>query len=95
MLYAVTCLDKPGHEAVRAENRAAHLDFLRAHADAVKIAGPFLAEDGAGMTGSLLVIEAPDRPALDRLLAEDPYTAAGLFESVTVRPWRWVVGAPA
>lgn len=95
MLFAVVCLDKPGHEQVRADNRAAHLDFLKANAAAVKAAGPFLSDDGARMVGSLLVIEASDRAGLDALLAGDPYARAGLFESVTARPWRWVVGAPA
>jgi uncharacterized protein YciI len=94
MLFAVTCIDKPGHAHVRAENRPAHLDFLKANAAAVKLAGPFLSDDGQGMVGSLLVIEAADRAALDAMVAQDPYAAAGLFESVTVRPWRWTIGNP-
>jgi uncharacterized protein YciI len=32
----------------------------------------------------------PDRAAVDRFLAADPYTKAGLFQSVTVRPFRKV-----
>ncbi|WP_181705087.1 YciI family protein [Chthonobacter rhizosphaerae] len=94
MLFAVTCIDKPGHAGVRTENRAAHLDFLKANADAVKIAGPFTSDDGSAMVGSLLVVEAADRAALDALLAADPYAAAGLFERVEIRPWRWVIGNP-
>jgi uncharacterized protein YciI len=94
MLFAVTCIDKPGHAHVRAENRPAHLDFLKANAAAVKLAGPFLSDDGQGMVGSLLVIKAADRAALDAMVAQDPYAAAGLFESVTVRPWRWTIGNP-
>jgi uncharacterized protein YciI len=95
MLFAVTCLDKPGHAHVRAENRSAHLAFLGEHADAVKIAGPLLEDDGDGMVGSLLIIEAPDRDTLEALLARDPYAEAGLFAGVDIRPWRWVVGRPA
>lgn len=95
MMFAVTCLDKPGHAHVRAENRAAHLDYLRANAAAVKIAGPMATDDGEAMVGSLLIIEADDRTALDALLAGDPYAKAGLFDSVTARPWRWVIGNPA
>lgn len=94
MLFAVTCLDKPGHTDVRAGNRAAHLDFLKANAAAVKLAGPFTSDDGSAMIGSLLVIEAPDRAALDALLAADPYAMAGLFQTVEIRPWRWVIGNP-
>lgn len=94
MLFAVTCLDKPGHAAVRADNRAAHLDFLKANAAAVKIAGPFFDDAGETMIGSFLAIEAADRTALDALLAADPYAKAGLFQSVTARPWKWVIGNP-
>ncbi|WP_181703413.1 YciI family protein [Chthonobacter albigriseus] len=94
MLFAVTCIDKTGHAAVRTDNRSSHLEFLKANADAVKIAGPMLTDDGAGMVGSLLVIEAADRSALDALLAEDPYAKAGLFERIEIRPWRWVIGNP-
>lgn len=94
MLFAVTCLDKPGHLQVRLDTRAAHLAFLEAHAGAVKLAGPLLADDGQAMVGSLLVYEAEDRDALDALLAADPYSQAGLFESVVVRPWRWTIGNP-
>lgn len=95
MLFAVTCFDKPGHAAVRTDNRAAHLEFLKANAGAVKIAGPMLTDDGTGMVGSLLVIEADDRAALDAMMEADPYAKAGLFERVEIRPWRWVIGNPA
>lgn len=94
MLFAATCIDKPGHQAVRLENRPAHLDFLKANAAAVKIAGPFVSDDGSAMLGSLLVIEAEDRAAVEAILAADPYAQAGLFESVTVRAWRWTIGNP-
>ncbi len=94
MLFAATCIDKPGHQAVRQENRPAHLDFLKANAAAVKIAGPFTSDDGSAMLGSLLVIEADDRAAAEALLAADPYAKAGLFESITVRAWRWTIGNP-
>ena len=94
MLFVVTCLDKPGHAAVRAANRGAHLDFVKANAAAVKIAGPLLSDDGEGMVGSLLVIEASNRAELDALISQDPYAEAGLFAGVEVRPWKWVIGAP-
>jgi uncharacterized protein len=94
MLFAVTCLDKPGHAHVRAANRAAHLAYLAEHAAAFRIAGPFIGEDGATMVGSLLIVEAEDETALSAILAADPYAAAGLFASVECRPWKWVVGAP-
>jgi uncharacterized protein YciI len=94
MHYAAICLDKPNSLQIRLANRAAHLDYLRAHTATLKVCGPLLADDGETMIGSLLIIEAPDRKAADAILAEDPYRKAGLFASSEVRPWRWVVGSP-
>jgi uncharacterized protein YciI len=94
MHYAAICLDKPNSLQIRLANRAAHLDYLRAHTATLKVCGPLLADDGETMIGSLLIIEAPDRKTADAILAEDPYRKAGLFASSEVRPWRWVVGSP-
>ncbi len=88
MLYAVTAIDKPNALETRLANRAAHLEY--AAALPLAIGGPMFADDGTSMIGSLLVIEAEDRAALDALLAADPYAKAGLFASVTVRPFKKV-----
>lgn len=94
MLFAVSCIDKPNHLQVRIDNRPAHVEFLKSNADMVKLAGPYLDDDGQTMNGSLLVIDAPDRAALDAFLAADPYAKAGLFDKVMVRLWRWTIGNP-
>ena len=94
MLFAVSCIDKADSLDVRLDNRPAHIEFLKAHGDAIKVAGPYVTEDGAGMTGSLLIVEAPDLAAAKALAAGDPYAKAGLFESVDIRPWKWVIGNP-
>ena len=91
MLYALICIDRPGSTEIRQANRDAHLEHLRAAGDAVQQAGPFLDGDGA-MCGSLIIFEAPDPAEVERWAAEDPYARAGLFESVTLRPWNRVIG---
>lgn len=93
MLYVILCTDKPGHEQVRLDNRAAHLDYLRGYGDQLFAAGPTLSEDGARMTGSLLVLDFPDRASVDTFTANDPYARAGLFAEVLVRPWKKVIPA--
>jgi len=40
------------------------------------------------------VLEAADLAAARAFAAADPYAKAGLFASVEVRPWRWLIGAP-
>jgi uncharacterized protein YciI len=94
MLYIAVCYDKPDSHALRLANRGAHLDFLRANASEIKVCGPILADDNETMIGSMLIVEGADRVAAEKVLAKDPYRTAGLFGSIDVRPWRWVIGSP-
>ena len=91
MLFFVHCTDKPGSQDVRLANRPAHLEFLRGHLDKIVIAGPTLTEDGEGFTGSVLIVDFPDRAAVEEHFANDPYAKAGLFESVVIRPYKKVL----
>ena len=90
MLFAIFCTDRVGRSQVRADNRPAHVEFLKGTGDALKFAGPTLTEDGEAMTGSLIVMECDDLAAAETWAASDPYAKAGLFESVVIRPWKQV-----
>ncbi len=94
MLYALICIDKPNATEVRAEARPRHLAYIESRKAEVRIAGPFVSDDGKTMKGSLIVIEATDAGAARAFSAADPYTQAGLFQSVDIRPWRWTMGSP-
>jgi hypothetical protein len=94
MLFALICFDNNNSTALRAEVRPKHLAYIEAHKPRVKLAGPFLSDDGAAMIGSLLIVEADDLEAAWDFANEDPYAKAGLFAEIDVKPWRWVVGAP-
>jgi uncharacterized protein len=91
MQYVLYCLDKSGHGQIRADNRNAHLDYLKKFSNAIFAAGPLLDDAGTAMIGSLLVMDFADRGAVDRFLEGDPYSRAGLFASVRVTPWRKVI----
>ncbi|MEA2779453.1 MAG: uncharacterized protein QOK29_997 [Rhodospirillaceae bacterium] len=91
MQFAIYCLDKSGHGQLRADNRAAHLEYLKKFSAHVISAGPLLDDAGSAMIGSLLLMEFPDRAAVERFAAEDPYAKAGLFASVRITPWRKVL----
>lgn len=93
MHFVIYCLDKPGHAQVRLDNRPAHVEYLKASADRIVCAGPMLADDGEGMVGSTLVMAFDDRAEADAWAANDPYAKAGLFESVSIRPWKKVFPA--
>jgi len=93
MLFAIICIDKPDGAPIRAENRPAHLDHLRRAADRIVLAGPFQSEDRTRPTGSLLVLDFADRAEAEAFAAADPYNRAGLFESVTIRPFKKIFPA--
>ncbi|MBO0332635.1 YciI family protein [Sneathiella sp. CAU 1612] len=92
MLFIAHCTDKADHLQVRLDTRPDHLEFLKAKGDALKIAGPTLDADGETPNGSLLIFEDKDLEAAKAWAASDPYAAAGLFENVTVKPWKHAIG---
>jgi uncharacterized protein YciI len=96
MLFALICKDKPGKLQIRADTRPDHLAFLEGLNAEKKLAfaGPFLDADGKP-NGTLAVVDVPDRAGAEALAATDPYAKAGLFESVEIRAWTWVLNKPA
>jgi hypothetical protein len=93
MLFVFHCLDKRDHAAVRAENRQAHLDYLKGYTDRIFAVGPLLSEDTAQMVGSLLILDFETLADAQRFAAGDPYAKADLFDTVSIRPWRKVLPA--
>jgi uncharacterized protein YciI len=96
MLFAFIGKDKPGALQTRIDTRPQHLAYLEKinGEGTLKIAGPFLGEDGKPC-GSLLVIEAEDKAKAAAILAEDPYARAGIFASTEINAWNWTFNKPA
>ena len=84
-LFALVCIDKPGSLDVRMGARERHLAWVKDQP--LKLGGPFLDENG-DMAGSLMIVEAADLAAARAFNAADPYTQAGLWASVDIRPFR-------
>jgi uncharacterized protein YciI len=89
MLFAITNIDKPGSTALRAATRETHLGYLDSIVSQLLLAGPVLNAEGQSI-GSLLVVEAENQAAAEAFAAADPYAKAGLFESITIRPYRLI-----
>ena len=92
MLYALYCRDAEGAMALRLANREAHLAYA-ATTEMIRMAGPLFADDGETMIGSLIVVEAKDRAAVEAFRVNDPYVQAGLFDRVEIHPFRWSLGS--
>ncbi len=91
-MYLIFCIDKPGSLEIRKANRDAHLAYLKEQGDKLVAAGPTVTEDGETMNGSLLLMNFANQAEAEAFAAGDPYGKAGLFESVTIKKWKKVLG---
>jgi uncharacterized protein YciI len=51
------------------------------------MAGPYLNTDDQPI-GSMLIMEFTDKDAVVAFSKKDPYALAGLFQSVSIKPWK-------
>ncbi len=93
MLFALICTDKPNSLDLRMKMRPDHLAFLEKLGANLKAAGPFVDDDGKP-TGSLVIINADDLTSAKSIAAQDPYAVSGLFVSVDIKPWKWLIKNP-
>lgn len=94
MLYALICTDKPNSLGLRTANRPEHLAYLESLGETLVFAGPFTADDGETMNGSLIVVQATSLEAARKIGADDPFAKAGIFANVDIRPWLWTINNP-
>jgi uncharacterized protein len=97
LLYAIISEDNADSLSKRLAARPAHLARLQALQDAGRLllAGPHPAIDtdnpgDAGFTGSLIVAEFEHLAAAKQWADADPYIDAGVYASVTVKPFKKV-----
>ena len=98
MYYAIIADDIPDSLEQRKQARSAHLERLEALKTEGRLlmAGPFPAEDttepgNAGFTGSLVVAEFESLAHAQDWADADPYVKAGVYEKVTVKPFKPVL----
>ncbi|MEX0942507.1 MAG: YciI family protein [Pseudomonadales bacterium] len=98
MLYAIISEDVKDSLELRKKARPDHLVRVEKLKDQGRLllAGPHPAVDNddpgdAGFTGSLIVAEFGDLAEAQAWADADPYVAAGVYASVTVKPFRKVL----
>jgi len=98
MLYMICGEDAANSLEKRLAARPAHLARLTALRDQGRLilAGPFPAIDAidpgsAGFSGTLVVAEFESLAAAQQWADTDPYVSAGVFTSVTVKPFKRVL----
>lgn len=95
MLYAIIAEDRAGTLEKRLAARPAHVERLQAlmGEGRLVLAGPCPAIDSpdpgpAGFSGSLIVAEFASLDAARSWADADPYIAAGVYEKVTIKPFK-------
>ena len=97
MLYAIIAQDNDNSLEQRLAVRPAHIERLQQLKDQGRLilAGPHPAVDSedpgpAGFSGSLIVAEFASQEDARQWADADPYVTAGVYQSVTVKPFKKV-----
>lgn len=85
MLYYVHGHDNPGTAARLAELCEDHWSYMDDFADRLWLRGPTLSPGGEH-TGSIHIVDLPDRAAAEAFAADEPFHLAGLYREVTIDP---------
>jgi uncharacterized protein YciI len=98
MWYVINGTDTEDSLERRLSVRSAHVARLQQLMDEgrLMLAGPYPAVDSndpgpAGFTGSLIVAEFDSLADAEVWAKADPYVEAGVYASVSVKPWRKVL----
>lgn len=98
MWYVIVGTDVPDSLEKRLQARPAHLERLQAlkNAGRLLLAGPMPAIDcedpgSAGFTGSLIVAAFDDLHDAKTWADADPYCSAGVYQTVSVKPFKKVL----
>jgi uncharacterized protein YciI len=89
--FLIIGLGKPGMSGARNQlQEARRRHFIdKGYQERLITYGPLLSDDGTQWSGSAMMVELPDRAAVEAMLADDPYVRAGLYERVDIHRWRF------
>ncbi len=88
MPFMILTRDKPGHKHVREAHRAAHYAHLERHLHLLLASGGLRTDADDDFLGGLIVLDTDSRAEAQRFADADPFTIAGLFETVEIERWR-------
>jgi uncharacterized protein YciI len=82
--FIVHCLDAPDALPRRLEHYEAHKAYLGAAAVRILVSGPLMSDDGETMIGSLFLIEADTKAAVETFNAGDPFRRNGIWSEIRI-----------
>ncbi len=89
--FLIIAHGKPAMESERSRLTEARRRYYadKGYQDRLIASGPLLSENGSQWQGNAMMVELPDRAAVDAMIRDDPYAKAGLYEKVEVHYWRF------
>jgi uncharacterized protein YciI len=83
MPFFVHAQDRPGAGAEMLARTEEHWSYMDRFAGRLILRGPTLSDDGTEHTGSVHVVDLPDRASAERFATEEPFWLAGLYQHLT------------
>lgn len=90
MQFMIKALDGEGMLEKRMEVRSRHLEGMNKLSEHIVCAGGLLDEEGK-MKGSVLILDFPDRNALNEYLKNEPYVVEHVWEKLEVEQMNVVI----
>jgi hypothetical protein len=84
--------DRPGSAALREELLEEHWSYMDRYAAGMIARGPTFAGDDGSPTGSVHIVDLPDRAAARAFAFDEPNYQAGVYRDVLLRRWRNELG---
>jgi len=89
MLFAVMALDAPGLSAEKRKavhpQHLAHVKTAKDYGISIVAGGPLVNDDNTTSIGSMMLLEAADRAAIERFNKADPFNVNGIWGKVEIR----------
>lgn len=82
--YIIHCLDAVDALPRRLQNYEAHKAYLETAPVHILVSGPLMSDDGETMIGSLFLVEAPDKAAVQSFNEADPFRKATVWASIAI-----------
>ena len=93
-LFAVRLHDKPGAGELRRALLQAHLEWVAAQGEQLRVAGSLRESPEATPIGALWVVRSADKAAVEALIATDPFTTGGLRAGWDIYHWSKALPQP-
>lgn len=84
MNFVVICTDVEGSAPLRATSLSNHRRYVDERASSIVMSGPLVDDDSDLRTGQFYVLTVLNRSEAEAFVANDPFTAAGVFNHVAI-----------